>query len=71
MNEAVDGCGCRLERTENGLHMVDCPLHKAALDLLEMLIELESHATKYGGIPKSATLLWDRVRAVIAKTKEP
>jgi hypothetical protein len=50
--------------------MVDCPLHKAAPDLLEMLIELESHAAKYGGIPKSATLLWDRVRAVIAKTKK-
>ena len=33
-SEAIDKCGCRLERTGNGLQMVDCPLHKAALDLL-------------------------------------
>ncbi len=29
-NEMVDDCGCKLTRTEKGLHMEDCPLHKAA-----------------------------------------
>ena len=38
----------------------------ASPDLLKMLRELEDHATKYGGVPESATKLWDRVRAVIA-----
>lgn len=28
--EKVDNCGCLLTRTENGLHMNDCPLHAAA-----------------------------------------
>jgi hypothetical protein len=34
-SEPVGNCGCRLERTEKGLKMVDCPLHSAALDLLK------------------------------------
>ena len=33
-SEPVDNCGCRLERTGKGLHMVDCSLHSAAPDLL-------------------------------------
>lgn len=31
----VNDCGCKLERTETGLKMVDCPLHAAAPQLLE------------------------------------
>ena len=34
MKELVDECGCVLERSENGLHMVDCSLHSAAPELL-------------------------------------
>ncbi len=29
-SEPVGNCGCNLIRTEKGLHMEDCPLHKAA-----------------------------------------
>ena len=43
-SEPVDNCGCRLERTPNGLHMQNCSLHAAASDLLAMLIELRDAA---------------------------
>src|SRR3990167_6436554 len=38
--EPVGECGCKLERTEAGLHMIDCPLHAAAPELLEACNQL-------------------------------
>ena len=35
--ENVGDCGCRLVRTETGLHMQDCPLHATAEEFLETL----------------------------------
>lgn len=38
MGELIDGCGCVLERifkNERELHMIDCPLHSAVIDLLK------------------------------------
>jgi hypothetical protein len=34
-SEKVGDCGCQLVRDGTGLRMIDCPLHKAAPDLLE------------------------------------
>ena len=39
MSEPVGVCGCRLERTEYGLKMVDCPLHASAGGLLKICKE--------------------------------
>ena len=65
-SEAVDTCGCRLERTENGLHMVDCPLHGAARELLEAckaaLVYVQSDPAVYPLIVQ--------LRAAIAKATE-
>ena len=41
--EKVGDCGCRLERVESGLQMIDCPLHSAASDMLEALKGLFEH----------------------------
>jgi hypothetical protein len=41
-----------------------CNVHE---DLLASLRELTQHAERYGGAPKSATKMWDRARAAIAK----
>jgi len=38
-SDPVGECGCKLIRTEHGLHMQDCPLHAAAPELLAALIE--------------------------------
>lgn len=38
--EPVGNCGCELIRDENGLRMVDCPVHAAAPDLLEACQEM-------------------------------
>ena len=35
----MGNCGCRLERTEYGLKMVDCPLHASAAGLLRVCKE--------------------------------
>jgi hypothetical protein len=40
VGETIGKCGCRLERTEKGLTMVDCPLHGAASDLLDICIRI-------------------------------
>lgn len=34
--------------------------------LRTLLSEVHDHAERYGGVPKSATLLWDRVRAALS-----
>ncbi len=34
-SEPVGDCGCQLVRDEDGLRMIDCPLHAAAPELLE------------------------------------
>jgi hypothetical protein len=39
-NEPVDNCGCRLERNVSGLHMISCPLHEHAKDILDSLLEI-------------------------------
>lgn len=52
MKEPIDDCGCYLERNESGLHMVDCPLHKNARTILNILIEVKeilTPALKYCG----------------------
>lgn len=35
--EPVGTCGCRLERTETGLRMAECPLHAQAPAMLSCL----------------------------------
>ena len=35
--EPIGECGCRLERTDTGLRMVDCPLHAAAPEMRTLL----------------------------------
>ena len=40
---------------------------EATRELVELLQELESHATRFKAVPLSADLLWNRVRAAIAK----
>ncbi len=37
-SEPVGKCGCQLVRTEKGLGMVDCPLHKAAPAMAHLLV---------------------------------
>ncbi len=37
-SEPVGTCGCQLVRTEKGLEMVDCPLHKAAPEMADFLV---------------------------------
>lgn len=72
-SEMVDACGCRLERTEKGLAMIDCPLHAAAPDLLSALQSLFVHCAmihKYGGESdntKQADAAVKAARAAIAR----
>jgi hypothetical protein len=44
--EKVGDCGCRLVRTETGLHMQDCPVHATAEEFMAVLkivaMEVES-----------------------------
>ena len=37
MSQSVGECGCHLERKDNGLRMVDCPLHSASADMLKAI----------------------------------
>jgi|WetSurSiteA1Bulk_404760.scaffolds.fasta_scaffold482461_2 hypothetical protein len=51
--EKVDDCGCVLERNEAGLHMVECPLHASARDLLGACeATLEANDLTYGKEPE-------------------
>ena len=71
-DQASAECGCTVYRSHKGSGpaLILCPMHSAAPELLAALEEVEQHAMKYGGVPKSATLLWERVQAIIAKAKE-
>ena len=74
-SEAVGNCGCKLERTEKGLKMVDCPLHKAAPDLLAALEGLFEHCSMIhkhwgeGGNQKEADATIKAGREAIEKAR--
>ena len=56
----------------NGLgqkHFKVCKLANAAPDLLAALTEITEHAAKYGAAPFSATLMFGRAKAAIAKAE--
>ena len=52
-SEGIGTCGCKLERDENGLHMVDCPMHAAAPDLLWALTRLTEKTERANRIQHS------------------
>ncbi len=70
-SERVDDCGCKLMRDETGLRMVDCPLHKAAPDLLEacerVVAYLKIHDSNYWESNSDARKL---EQAIAKATKE-
>ena len=66
-SEAVDKCGCRLERTEKGLHMVDCPLHEAAPVLLEACKAAFERLTDNDMIERGSYKLTKILEAAITK----
>jgi len=47
----------------------DAAIVAAAPEMLDALAEIIDHATKYGGAPLSATKMFDRARAAVAKAK--
>ena len=64
--EKVDDCGCVLERDENGLHMIDCPLHASARDLLGACeAVIEANDLTYGKEPEFLR----KCRQAVAKAK--
>lgn len=52
-SEPIGKCGCQLVRDESGLKMIDCPLHKSALELLEackrLMVEVDQNKAKING----------------------
>lgn len=59
--EPVDECGCKLERTVDGLHMVECPLHQNAGELLKVMTDVYDWWAG-GDCPDE---LWTRIRTVL------
>lgn len=63
MSENVNECGCKLVRVSTGLHMVECPLHATAPELLEWIKTLENDN---GVIPD---WLWKQRAKLIGKAE--
>jgi len=71
-SEKVDDCGCKLARDETGLHMISCPLHKAASDLLEACKDVCKFYQDYFDIMPVAFQTIDHIlnQAIDKATKE-
>lgn len=67
----VFDCGCMLVAVGKGFSLRRCYLHRTAERLLAMLVDLEEHASRYGGVPGSADKLWARVREILTEALGP
>jgi hypothetical protein len=61
-------CGCRLERSEHGLKMVDCPMHAAAPGLLEVCEEMAGHLERHP-LGKGMMETYEKMKLLIAKAQ--